>query len=215
MFLLRRREDEAILSLEGHAELKELDKDIRELLEESIAVLGIALDVLLEGLILDKGHISGQHHERGSGLVSVLKRAVPLLLVPLLLNKQTEELVAENSWAEVPGTVKPGAVGVAATQGMGADQCNHLAVIKAHAGEDIANVTLILGGIRQTTIGSASGDVLVLTAGSPGDGGTTCLLNCAGTTEGPQIRVSDPGELSLDGLEEITGNLQTGVGAVV
>lgn len=98
---------------------------------------------------------------------------------------------------------------------MGADKCNHLAIIKAHAGEDVADVTLVLGGIRKTAVGSAGGNVPVLTAGSPGDRGATRLLDGAGTTKSPQIGVRDPGELSLDGLEEVAGSLETGVGAVI
>lgn len=171
--------------------------------------------MLLEALILDKSHISGQHHESASGLVSELSRAVPLLLDPLLLNKEAEELVGEKGRAEVPGPVKAGTIGVASAQGMGADKRNHLAVIKAHAGEDVADVTLVLGGIRKTAVGSAGGDVPVLTAGSPGDRGATRLLDGTGTTKSPQIGVRDPGELSLDGLEEVAGSLETGVGAVI
>jgi hypothetical protein len=171
--------------------------------------------MLLEALILHKSHISGQHHESASGLVGELFRAVPLLLDPVLLSKEAEELIRENSRAEVPGAVEAGTIGVAAAQGMGADQCNHLAVIKAHAGEDIADVTLVLGGVRKTAIGSACCDIPVLTAGSPGDRWAAQLLDSASTRKSPQIGVSDPGELSLDGLEEVAGGLETGVGAVI
>lgn len=51
---------------------------MRSLLEESILVLGILLDILLEALILDHDVISGQHHERCSLLVLELLRPVPL-----------------------------------------------------------------------------------------------------------------------------------------
>lgn len=215
--LLRGLEDKAILRLdsEGHTELKELDKDIRELLEKDIAVLGIAVDVGLEALVLNESHISGQHHESGSGLVSELSRAVPLLVAPLLLDKETEELVAENSRAEVPRAVEAGAVGVAATQSVSTAQCNHLTVIEAHATKDITDVTGALSGVGQTAIGCTGSNFLVLTTGSPGNGGTAEFLNSTSATESPKIGVGDPGELGLDRLKEVASGLQTGIGAVV
>ena len=215
--LLRGLEDETVLrlDLEGDTQLKELDKDIRELLEEDITVLGIALDMGLEALVLDQSHISGQHHQSGSGLVSELSWAIPLLVAPLLLNKEAEELVAEDSRAEVPGAIEAGTVSVAAAEGVSTAKCNHLTVVEAHATKDVADVTRALGGIRQTAVGGACGNLLVLTTGSPGDGGTAELLDGASATQSPQIRVGDPRELGLDGLEEVAGSLQTGVGTVV
>lgn len=215
--LLGGLEDETVLGLdlERNTVLKKLDIDVRELLEEDIGILGIALDVRLEALVLDQGNITGQHHQGTSSLVGVLDRAVPLALVPLLLNEQTEELVAEDGRAEIPRSFETGAVGVGTAQSVSSDQSDHLAVIEAHAAEDITDVTVALGGVGKTAIGGTGGNVPVLTAGAPGDDGATELLNGGGTGQSPQVGVGDPGELGLDGLEEVTGVLQTGVGAVV
>lgn len=80
-------EDEAVLGLAGEwdTKLDKLDEDVGEFLEESIAVLGIAVNVLLELLVLDEGDVGGQHHQGLGRLVSVLGRAVPLSPVPLLV----------------------------------------------------------------------------------------------------------------------------------
>lgn len=79
-FASRRLQGHAILglALERHAQLQELDKDVPELAEEGLVVLGVALHVLPEFLVLDEGHVGGQHHERFRGDVLVLFGAVPL-----------------------------------------------------------------------------------------------------------------------------------------
>lgn len=213
--LLRGLEDKALLGLEGNAELQKLDVDIGELLEEGILVLGVTVNVLAEDLVLDESNIGGQHHQGGGGLVGELSRAIPLALTPLLVDEQLEIIVGEDRGAEVPRSLVARSVGVRTAQGVSTGQGHHLTVIKAHAAEDGADVVLVLGGIRQTPIGGAGRDVLVLTAGSPRDDGATKLLDGGGTGQSPQIRVGDPGELSLDGLQEVTGVLQTGVGTVV
>ena len=56
----------------GDAELEELEKDSREVLEPGLLILGVALDVLLEGLVGDEGHVGGEHHEGFGGLVFIL-----------------------------------------------------------------------------------------------------------------------------------------------
>lgn len=215
-YLLGGLEDVPILglALERHTKLQKLDVNVSELLEESIVVLSITLNVLLEGLVVDQSHVGGQHHEGGGALVGELSRATPLALVPLLLDQQTEELVAEDSRAEVPRTIETRAVGVGATQSVGTDQGNHLTIIESHAGEDITNVTVILGRIGQTTIGGAGNHLLVLTTGSPGDLGATQLLDGRRSSQSPEVRVSDPRELGLDGLQEVACVLETGIGAV-
>lgn len=215
--LLGGLEDESVLglALEGHTLLKQLDIYLGELLEESIVVLGIALNVGLEALVLDQRNVGGQHHQCRGGLVGELSRAVPLALVPLLLDKEAEELIAEDSWAEVPRTVKARAIGVCPAQGVCADQSDHLAVVEAHTSEHVTDVALTLCGVRQTTVRGAGGNILVLTARAPGNLRAAELLDGGGAGQSPKIGVGDPGELGLDGLEEVTGVLETGIGAVV
>lgn len=215
--LLRSLEHKPVLGLASkrNTKLQQLHKRIRELLEEHIVVLGIPLNMLLELLILDKRNVSRKHHERLRGLVRELLGAVPLLLIPALLDKQTEELVREHSRAEVPRTVETRPVSVRAAQSVSTNQSNNLLVVEAHAVEHVADVTVALGTVGETPVRRAGGDVLVLAAGSPGDGGAAEFLDCGDTGQGPEVGVGDPWELGLDGLEEIAGDFEAGVGAVV
>lgn len=171
--------------------------------------------MLLERLVLDEGHVGGEHHQGSGGLIGELGRAVPLSGLPLLIDQQTEELVGEDSRAEVPGTIETGAVRMGTTEGVGADQSHNLLVVESHAVEDVTDVLVVLGGVGQTAVRGAGSDVLVLAAGSPGDGRATQLLDGAGTSQSPEIGVGDPRELGLDRLQEVSGSLETSVGAVV
>ena len=215
--LLRSLEHKPILSLASkrNTKLQQLHKCIRELLKEYIVVFGIPLNMLLELLVLDKRNVTRKHHERLRGLVRELLGAVPLLLIPALLDKQTEELISEDSRAEVPRTVKPRPVSVRAAQSMSTNQSDNLLVVEAHAVEDIADVAVALGAVRETPVRCAAGDILVLAAGSPGDGGAAEFLDCGDAGEGPEVGVGDPRKLGLDGLEEVAGDFEAGVGAVV
>lgn len=192
--LLAGLEDKAVLRLEGNTEFQELDKGIGELVEEDLAVLGVAVNVLLEFLVLDKSQIAGQHHQGLGLVVSVLGGTVPLLPSPLLVNQETEEFVGENGRAEVPRTVVTGAVSVGTAERVSAAKSDHFAVIEAHAAEDGADVVLALGSIGETSVRSAGGNVTVLAAGSPGDGRSLHFLNGADAGEGPEITVADPRE---------------------
>lgn len=77
--LRRGLEDPSLFLLERNAQLEQLDKCLREFLEERVAVLGIALDVLPELLVLDEGNVGREHHQGLGGVVGVLGRTVPLL----------------------------------------------------------------------------------------------------------------------------------------
>lgn len=193
--LLAGLEDVTVLRFEGNAELQKLGKGIGELVEEGLAVLGVTIDVLLELLVLDKCQVSRQHHQGLGLVVGVLGRAAPLLPSPLLVSQETEEFVGENGRAEVPRTVVAGAVSVGTAERVSAAKSNHFAVIEAHAAEYGTDVVLALGSIGETSVRSASGNVSVLSAGSPGDGRSLHFLNGADTSKGPEITVADPGEL--------------------
>lgn len=125
---------------------------------------------------------------------------------PLLVKQQSEELIAEGGRAEVPGTVVSRAVRVAATQSMRTDQSNHLLVIETHASEDSTDVLLVLRCIGQTSIRSASSNVLVLTARSPWDSRASRLLDGGDSTQSPQVRVGDPRELLCNFILERRGH---------
>lgn len=98
---------------------------------------------------------------------------------------------------------------------MGAGEGDHFLVIEAHPAEDGADVVLVLGGVGETAVGGAEGDVAVLSTRPPGDDGALHLLDGADAGQRPQVRVGDPGELLLDGLEEVPCVLEAGVGPVV
>lgn len=71
--------DEFLLLLEGHSQLQQPCENICKVLEEEFVVLGVGLNVLAEDLVLDKGHVCGQHHEGLAGNVLELLGTVPLL----------------------------------------------------------------------------------------------------------------------------------------
>lgn len=131
--LLRRLEDNSVLRLvgEGNTKLKQSAKDIGEVLEEKLVVLGIELNVLLELLVLDKRQVGRHHHQRLGRLVRELRGSVPLLLLPLLAQQEFEELIGEDGWAEVPGAIEAGAVRVRTSEGVSADQSDDFSVVES------------------------------------------------------------------------------------
>lgn len=139
----------------------------------------------------------------------------PFPVRPLLLEQELVVVVGESGGGKGPGTLEAGPVGVAAAESVSAGQGNNLAVVKAHAVEDGPQVAGTLGGVGKTAVGGAERHVAVGAARAPGNDGTLHLLEGADTGENPEVRVGDPRELSLDGLEEIASGDQTGVGAVV
>lgn len=213
--LLGRLEGHALLSLEGNTELEKLHDDVGEVLEEGVVVLGVLLDVRLEALVLDQGHVGGKHHEGLGGDILELLGAVPLLVGPLLLHEELVVVVGESGGGEGPGTRETGAVSVAAAESVGTGESDDLLIVEAHTVEDGAKVLLLLGSVGETAVGSAVRDITVVTAGSPGNLGALHLLDGSDTSKSPEVRVGDPGELLLDGVEEVAGSVKTGVGTVV
>lgn len=204
---------------EGHAQLEELEDDGREIVEEGLLVLGVPLDVRLERLVGHERHVGGQHHERLGRLVLILfarsattsrhsqplRRAyllgtVPLPPVPLLVQEQLVVLVGHDGRREGPRTIEAAAVGVAASEGVGAAQCDDLLVVEAHAIEDVAQVPVALAGVGEASVGCAGGHVLVSAAWSEWDGRALHLLDSHDTAEDPEVRGGDPGELCYVGV---------------
>lgn len=113
----RRLEDEAILglTLEGDAQLEQLDDDGGKVVEEQVVVLGVALDVLEEDGVLDQGHVGGQHHQGLCARVLVLFGALPALPPPLLLEQQAVVVVGQHRRGKRPGSLEAGAGRVASS----------------------------------------------------------------------------------------------------
>lgn len=80
------------LALEWYTQFEELDKDVSELVEEDLIVLGVAFDVFLKLFVLDQGHVRRQHHEGFGGDILVLLRAVPLYSIMSKLFLAKEQL---------------------------------------------------------------------------------------------------------------------------
>lgn len=87
---------------------------------------------------------------------------------------------------------------MAASEGVGTAQGDDFSVIETHASKNGAQVLLLFGTIGKSAIGSAHGDVAILAARAPGDGGTLHFLDGADATEGPEIGIGDPREFFLD-----------------
>ena len=83
---------------------------------------------------------------------------------------------------------------MAATEGVGAAQRDDLLVVEAHPVEDLAEVVLGLGSVREAAVGSAGGDVLVAAAWSVRDVGAQHLLDGYDAAEDPEIGIRDPRE---------------------
>ena len=75
-----------------------------------------------------------------------------------------------------------------------------------HPVEDVSQVVLSLGGVRQPTIGSAVVVVSVDSTGPPRYDGSSRLLNGTNATKGPQVSVRDPRELLLDLLHVVSSD---------
>jgi hypothetical protein len=213
--LLGRLEGHALLSLEGNTELEQLHDDVGEVMHEGVVVLGVLLDVGLEALVLDQSHVGGQHHEGLGGDILELLGAVPLLVSPLLFHEELVVVVGKDGRGEGPGARETGAVGVAAAESVGTGESDDFLVVEAHTVEDGAEMLLLLGSIRETAVGSAVRNITVVAAGSPGDLGALHLLDGSNTSKSPEVRVGDPGELLLHGVEEVAGSVKTGIGTVV
>lgn len=185
---------------ERNTELEQLNENGGEVLEEQVVVSGVLLNPRLESLVLNKDNIGGKHHEGLGGLVLILLGAVPLLLGPLLLEKEAVEVVGHNSRGEGPRALVARSGGVASANGVATAEGDNLLVVEAHAVEDVTQVLGALAGVGQTTIGSAGSSVVIATAGSERDDGSQHLLDGADTGKDPEIGVADPGVLGCSKL---------------
>ncbi len=106
--------------LKRDPQLKQLDNRISEIVEENLIILCIDFHVLSKRLIFDKLHIRGQHHQRLGLDIFKLLGPIPLLVLPLLLNQELEEVIRHRRGTECPRPVVPRAIAVAAAEGVGA-----------------------------------------------------------------------------------------------
>ena len=84
---------------------------------------------------------------------------------------------------------------MAAAESVSTAEGNDLLIVEAHSVEDVTDVLGALGSIGKTAVGSAGREVTVSTAGPVRNLRSQHLLDGADTTEDPEIRVGDPGEL--------------------
>lgn len=195
---------------EWYTKFEKLDDDSGEILEEEVVVLGVFVDPLFEGLVGYKSHIGRKHH-KGLGLlvlellsllavitlreyfwVTYLLRSLPVLPLPLFAQEQLIVLVGNDGWREGPWSLESTASGVATTQSVSSRKSNNLLVIETHSVEDVSQVLVSLGSIRETSIRCASSDILILSSWSVWNLGTHHLLNGTNTSENPEIGVADP-----------------------
>lgn len=156
-----------------------------------------------------------KHHEGTGLLVLKLLGTVPLPPHPRLVKEQLEEVIRQRRRGERPGSIEARTIPVATTERMSTRERDNLLVIEPHTAENPPQVVRALGSIRETTVWSGLGSEPVDTSGAPGDLGTAHLLDGSNAGQSPQIAVRDPGELLLEGLEELASNVQTGVGTVL
>jgi hypothetical protein len=104
---------------------------------------------------------------------------------------------------------------MASSKGVSATQSDDFLVIETHTIENVSKMFISFGTIRKTTIGSASGDIFIGSAGSPWNNWAAHFLNGSNTGKSPEIRVGDPREFLLDGFKMITSNFKTGIGTMI
>jgi hypothetical protein len=75
-----------------------------------------------------------------------------------------------------------------------------------HPVENVSQVVLSLGSVRQPTIGSAVVVVSVNSTGPPRYNRSSRLLDGTDTTESPQVSIRDPRELLLDLLHVVSSD---------
>lgn len=163
---------------------------------------------------------------------SYLLRAIPLLPLPLLVQKELVVIIGHNSWRECPRTIETATIGMATTESMGTGQSNNFLVIEAHAVEDVPQVLVSLFCIWKPSIRCASSDVFIQSTRSVWDGRALHLLDTTYTSEDPEVGVGHPWELgcgrllahvcnlrlverTLDWLEEVPSSDQTCICTVV
>lgn len=114
---------------------------------------------------------------------------------PFLVHQEAEVIVRHDGGAEGPRAFETASVGVTPSQSVCTAQGHNLSVVEAHAAEYRAQVALLLGSVRQATVGCAHCHVFVVAAWPPRDDGTLHFLDGADTSKRPEIGVGDPREL--------------------
>jgi hypothetical protein len=117
---------------------------------------------------------------------------IPLLPVPLLVQKEFVVFVRDNSWAECPWSVESASSGVTSAKGVCTTQCDNLLVVETHAVENVSQVLVSLRSVGQTSVRCASSNVLVHTAWPIWDGRALHLLDCNDASEDPKVGVGNP-----------------------
>ena len=166
-------------------ELLELLEGLGEVLQEPGLVLGVHLDPLDEGGVLDEDQVSGEHHEPPGGGVDVLGRPLPLLGDPVQGEEEGEVEVVEGGRGGGPGAAESRGGLVAPPQGVGAAEADDLLIVEAHPVEDGAEVVAVglvglggaVGGGGEAAVGGDEGLRLVGPAGAPSDHGPSRLLD--------------------------------------
>lgn len=80
---------------------------------------------------------------------------------------------------------------------------------------NVSQMVGTLSSIRQPAIRRSLGGETINATSSPRDVRTAHLLKGSYTGESPEVAVGNPGEFLLDGFHEITGDVETRVGAVL
>ena len=121
---------------------------------------------------------------------------------------------------------------MAATDGVRTDQCDDLLVVETgeslisatraegmkdtipHAVKDVSDMRSALGSIGKAAIRSGVLGEAVDSSRPPRDFGSGHLLDCSDTSKGPQVSVTNPGELNLDLLHQGSGSVEAVIGTM-
>ena len=107
------------------AQLHQLGEGVAEILEEDLLVLGVEVDVLREGGVVEQGHVGREHHQLffGDGIDgSVLQDTGrgQRVRLPVLGREEFEVLVREAGGVVDPFSAEAGVDFVAAAEVVGA-----------------------------------------------------------------------------------------------
>mmetsp|Transcript_13011 Transcript_13011/g.21305 ORF Transcript_13011/g.21305 Transcript_13011/m.21305 type:complete len:234 (+) Transcript_13011:319-1020(+) len=203
-----------IALLELDSQLQQLSKCRGKVIKEGLLVLCIQSHNLLKLLVPYQSHIGRQHHQFARWVL-VLKRAIPLLLGPLVVHKFLVVVVAECSRGACPGAYISTAIFMTSAKGMCTNQSDHFAISETHTAKYVSHMFLCFGGIRKTSIGRGSGVVwCIRPSRPPWYRRATHLLNGNSASQGPKICITNPRVLRFNWLQENTGMVKTGIGAM-
>ena len=192
------------------SEFGELGEGLGELVEEDLLRLGVTLDMRLEAIILDEHKIGRKHHQLMSRFILKLLGVGSRLLDPLVVQEGGKEGVGELVGSSSPRSVVTRAILVTLSKSVSSREGDDLLIVQTHLVKDGTKMIAVLGGIRETT----SLDELVLFGGVL----TTSLerhvrtasgLNSNISAELPEVSISNIRVLVLDGLDEVTSDLET------